>query len=133
VEIRLAEEQLVRRIEVVNVILVALLPIGAWILLSARMALGVFLGAAIVTLSFRVLKWQLNKAFRTPGKLPQKGRVFAAYYLRYLGTLFLVFVVMYYGWADPIAFLVGLSVVVLSILVGGGLEIYVSIVRKGES
>jgi hypothetical protein len=40
---------------------------------------------------------------------------------------------MYYGWADPIAFLVGLSVVVLSILVGGGLEIYVSIVRKGES
>jgi len=132
VEITLAEEKLLRRIEVVNVILMGLLPIGAWILLSARIALGVFLGAAIVTLSFRVLKWQLNKAFRTPGKLPQKGRVFASYYLRYLGTLFLVFVVMYYGWADPIAFLVGLSVVVLSILVGGGLEVYVSLVKKGE-
>jgi hypothetical protein len=132
VEITLAEEKLLRRIEVVNVILMGLLPIGAWILLSASMALGVFLGAAIVTLSFRVLKWQLNKAFRTPGKLPQKGRVFASYYLRYLGTLFLVFVVMYYGWANPIAFLVGLSVVVLSILVGGGLEVYVSLVKKGE-
>jgi hypothetical protein len=132
VEIILPEEKLLRRIEVVNVILMGLLPIGAWILLSARMALGVFLGAAIVTLSFRVLKWQLNKAFRTPGKLPQKGRVFASYYLRYLGTLFLVFVVMYYGWADPIAFLVGLSVVVLSILVGGGLEVYMSLVKKGE-
>jgi hypothetical protein len=134
VENLLADEQkLLRRIEGVNVILMGLLPLGAWVLVSAKMALGVFLGAAIVTLSFRVLKWQLNKAFRTPGKLPQKGRVFASYYLRYVGTLFLVFVVMYYGWADPIAFLVGLSVVVLSILVGGGLEILVSLARKGES
>ena len=129
----LLEENLLRRIELVNAILMGLLPLGAWVLLSAKMALGVFLGAAIVTLSFRVLKWQLNKAFRTPGKLPQKGKVFASYYLRYLATLFLVFVVMYYGWADPIAFLVGLSVVVLSILVGGGLEIMVSFGRRGES
>jgi hypothetical protein len=127
------EEKLLQRIEFVNVILMGLLPLGAWVLLSAKMALGVFLGAAIVSASFRVLKWQLNKAFRTPGKLPQKGRVFASYYLRYLATLFLVFVVMYYGWADPIAFLVGLSVVVLSILVGGGLEVLVSFARKGES
>ena len=133
VQVLADEEQLLRRIEVVNVILMGLLPIGAWVLVSAKTALGVFLGAAIVTLSFRVLKWQLNKAFRTPGKLPQKGRVFASYYLRYVGTLFLVFVVMYYGWADPIAFLIGLSVVVLSIFVGGGLEVLVSLARKGES
>jgi len=133
VEKILAEENLLRRIELVNVILMGLLPIGAWVFLSAKMALGVFLGAAIVTLSFRVLKWQLNKAFKTPGKLPQKGRVFASYYLRYLATLFFVFVVMYYGWADPIAFLVGLSVVVLSILVGGGLEIFLSLAKRGES
>ena len=43
------EEKLLRRIELVNVILMGLLPIGAWVLLSAKMALGVFLGAAIVT------------------------------------------------------------------------------------
>jgi hypothetical protein len=133
VEVLVNEEQLVRRIEVVNVILMGLLPLGGWVLVSAKTALGVFLGAAIVTLSFRVLKWQLNKAFRTPGKLPQKGRVLASYYLRYVGTLFLVFVVMYYGWADPIAFLVGLSVVVMSIMVGGGLEILMSLAKKGES
>jgi hypothetical protein len=127
------EEKLLRRIEVVNVILMGLLPIGGWVLVSADAALGVFLGAAIVTASFRVLKWQLNKAFRTPGKLPQKGRVFASYYLRYVATLLLVFVVMYFGWADPIAFLVGLSVVVMSIFVGGGLEILISLGRKGET
>jgi hypothetical protein len=133
VEIVLAEDKLLKRIELVNVLLMVLLPIGTWVFLSAKMALGIFLGAAIVTVSFRVLKWQLKKAFMTPGKLPQKGMVFLSYYLRYLGTLFLVFVVMYYGWADPIAFLVGLSVVVLSILVGGGLEVLVSLEKKGES
>ena len=129
----LFEEKLLRRIELVNVILMGLLPLGAWVLVSAEAALGVLLGAAIVSVSFRVLKWQLNKAFRTPGKLPQKGQVFASYYLRYLATLFLVFVGIYYGWADPIAFLVGLSVVVLSIQVGGGIEILRSHVKKGES
>jgi hypothetical protein len=127
------EEKLLRRIELVNGILMGLLPLGAWVFVSEKAALGVFLGAAIVTVSFRVLKWQLNKAFMTPGKLPQKGRVFASYYLRYVVTLLLVFVVMCFGWADPIAFLVGLSVVVLSIFVGGGLEILVSLGRKGES
>ncbi|HQN19148.1 MAG TPA: ATP synthase subunit I [Syntrophobacteraceae bacterium] len=132
-EIILAEEKLVRRIEIVNVVLLVVLPLGAWLLLSPEIALGVFLGAGIVTLSFRVLKWQLDKAFRTPGRLPQKGRVFVAYYLRYVATLFLVFVVIYYGWADPIAFLVGLSVVVMSILVGGGLEVFVSHGKKGDS
>jgi hypothetical protein len=133
VEKVLADERLLRRIELVNVTLMVLLPAVAWALLSANIALGVFLGAAIATLSFRVLKWQLKKAFRTPGRVPGTGRLFASYYLRYLGTFFLVFVVMYYGWVNPIAFLVGLSVVVLSILVGGGLEILVLQARKGET
>ena len=128
----LADERLLRRIELVNVTLMVVLPASAWALLSVNMALGVFLGAAIATLSFRVLKWQLKRAFRTPGGVPGKGRLFASYYLRYLGTFFLVFVVMYYGWVNPIAFLVGLSVVVLSILVGGGLEVLVLLAKKGE-
>lgn len=127
------EEKLLRRIELVNVILLGLLPLVGWLLVSVQTAVGVFLGAAIVTVSFRVLKWQLNKAFRTPGKLPQKGRVLAGYYLRLSAMLFLVFLVVYFGWADPIAFLVGLSVVVLSIFVGGGLEILVLLAGKGES
>ena len=48
----LFEEKLLRRIELVNVILMGLLPVGAWVLVSAEAALGVFLGAAIVTLAF---------------------------------------------------------------------------------
>jgi len=129
----LAGERLVRRIERTGVILLAAASLGAWVLYDARMALGVFLGGVIVILSFQVLKWQLRRAFLVPGRIPGKAGLFASYYLRFLATLFLVFVVMYYGWANPIAFVVGLSVVVLSIFLVGGLELLVLLAKKGES
>jgi len=128
-----AGEKLLRRIEWTSAILLAVLSIAAWALFSIRDGIGVLLGGGIVIMSFQVLKWQLRKAFLSPGALPSKGGLFASYYLRFLGTLFLVFVVFHYGWADPIAFLVGLSVVVLGIVLVGGLEFLVLLARKGES
>ncbi len=129
----LPSEKLLRRIEWVNGFLLAVMSLGAWALFSVQMAVGVFLGGAIATVSFQVLKWQLRRAFGTPGKIPSKGGLFAGYYLRFLGTLFLVFVVMYYGWADPIAFVVGLSVVILSVVLVGGLEYLVMSAKRGDS
>jgi hypothetical protein len=129
----LPSEKLLRRIEWVNGFLLAVMTLGAWALFSIQMAVGVFLGGAIATASFQVLKWQLGRAFGTPGKIPSKGGLFASYYLRFLGTLFLVFVVMYYGWADPIAFVVGLSVVILSVVLVGGLEYLVMSAKRGDS
>ncbi len=129
----LPSEKLLLRIEWVGGILLVVMTAGAWVIFSLQMAVGVFLGGAIATSSFQVLKWQLRKAFQTPGKIPRKGGLFASYYARFLGTLFLVFVVMYYGWANPIAFLVGLSVVILSIVMVGGLEYLVMLSKRGDS
>lgn len=95
-------------------------------------ALGVFAGAVIATLSFQILKWQLKKAFHNPNRIPGKGRVFITYYLRFLGVFFLVFAAMYHEWVTPVPFLVGLSVVVFSILIGGGLEVLAWSAKKGE-
>lgn len=125
-----ANERLVRRIEWVSGILLTVLTLGAWRLFSQQAAVGVFLGCAIAIVSFEVLKWQLRRAFLTPGKLPSKAGLFASYYIRFLATLFLVFVVIYFGWATPIPFVVGLSVMVLSIGLVGGFE-FVSM--KGDS
>jgi len=125
-----ANERLVRRIEWVSGILLTVLTLGAWRLFSQQAAVGVFLGCAIAIISFQVLKWQLRRAFLTPGKLPSKAGLFASYYIRFLATLFLVFVVIYFGWATPIPFVVGLSVMVLSIGLVGGFE-FVSM--KGDS
>lgn len=128
----LAGEKLIRRIEWVSGILLGFGALIALLQFSVQAALGVFLGGAIAISSFQVLKWQLTRAFQRPGKIPHKAGLFASYYVRFLATLFLVFVVLYYGWASPIPFLVGLSVVVLSIVVVGGLE-FILMVKKGES
>ncbi len=122
-------EKLLRRIEWVSGSLVVIFTLGAWLLFSFDAAKGVLLGCVITVLSFQVLKWQLRRAFK-PGNLPTKAGLFASYYIRYVATLFVIFLVMYFGWATPIPFLVGLSVMVLSIILVGGLEF---VLMKGES
>lgn len=129
----LTGERLVRLIEWMSALFAVGLSLGAWYFYSAPAARGVIFGAAIAIASFQVLKWQLKKAFRDPLNLPGKGKVFASYYLRFLVTLFLVFLVMYFGWGDPIAFLVGLSVIVVSIIIIGALEYLMLLARKGDN
>lgn len=129
----LTSDELLRRVETFNVILLIVFPLAAWLAASGSFAVGVLLGAVISTLSFRILKWQLRRAFETPGRMPRKGGVFFSYYVRFLATLFLVFLAVYYRWAEPIPFVVGLSVVVLSIMLVGGQEFYVMLRKKGES
>lgn len=128
----LSVESLLRRIELTNGVVLSVAIAGAWVLYSARIAFDVFLGGAIVTVSFQTLKWQLNKAFQDPSKIPSKGKIYFSYYLRFGIVLFLVFVVMHYGWANPIAFVVGLSGIAISILLIGGLEFLVLVATKGE-
>ncbi len=125
-------DRLVKRIEISTCILLVITTGAAWVLFDASAASGVFLGGVIVILSFHVLKWQLRKAFMTPGRIPQKGRVFVSYYLRFLATLLSVFLVIHFGWADPVAFVVGLSVVVLSVLVVGGFEFTAMFTKRGD-
>ena len=128
----LSVESLLRRIEWTNGLVLFLAISGAWILYAARIAFDVFLGGAIVTVSFQTLKWQLGKAFRDPAKLPSTGEIYFSYYLRFAVVVFVVFVVMYYGWANPIAFVVGLSGIPISILLIGGMEYLVLVATKGE-
>jgi hypothetical protein len=129
----LTTDALLKRVELYNAIFMVSFPLAAWVVASGRFAVGVFLGTVVSTLSFQILKWQLRRAFETPGRVPHKAGIFFSYYVRFLGTLFVVFLAIYYRWAEPIPFLVGLSVVVLSILVVGGQEFYVMLMKKGES
>ncbi|MCE5336443.1 MAG: ATP synthase subunit I [Desulfobacteraceae bacterium] len=122
-------ERLLRRIEWVSGILLVVFTLGAWGMSSFQAAKGVFLGCAITIISFQILKWQLRRAFQRPGIIPSKAGLFLSYYIRYLGTMFVIFLVMYYGLATPIPFLVGLSVMVLSIVLVGSVEFAL---MKGE-
>jgi F0F1-type ATP synthase assembly protein I len=127
----LESEALLRRIELVYSVLLLVLTGGAVIWFSWKTALSVLLGGGIVIVSFQVLKWQLRRALQIPGRIPSKAAVFISYYLRFLATLVVVFLVLYLGWATPLPFLVGLSVVVLSIVLVGVIEYLM--MKKGES
>jgi F0F1-type ATP synthase assembly protein I len=127
----LESEALLRRIELVYWVLLLVFTGAAVIWFSWKTALGVLLGGGIVIISFQVLKWQLRRALQRPGKVPSKAALFISYYIRFLATLVLVFFVLYLGLATPFPFLVGLSVVVLSIVLVGVIEFIM--MKKGES
>lgn len=128
----LTNEKLLRRIEWANVFFLLILTGGAWLFFSVRVAGGVLLGGIVSTVSFQVLKWQLRRAFRNPEKIQGKGKILASYYLRFLAVAFVIFTIIYYGWVHPIALLVGLSVVVISILVIGFQEILLTLLKGGR-
>lgn len=128
-----ASETLLRRIEIVSGVLLLVSSFAAWVQFSFQTAASVFLGGGIAILSFQVLKWQLVRALQKPGKLPRKAGLLASYYVRFLAILLMVFIVLYLGWASPIPFLTGLSVMVLSVTLVGGFEFIMMAVKKGES
>jgi hypothetical protein len=124
-------DRLLLRIELASAILLLAFASAALVWFSWKCASGVLLGGGIVILSFQVLKWQLKRAFLRPGKLPGRAGLFAVYYIRFLATLFLVFLVLYLGLATPFPFLVGLSVMVFSMILVGVFEFIM--MKKGES
>jgi len=124
-------EALLWRIELASAILLLVFTSVALVWFSWKCASGVFLAGSIVFVSVQVLKWQLRRALQKPGKLPSKAGLFVSYYLRFLATLVLVFFVLYLGLATPLSFLVGLSIMVLSIVSVGAFEFFM--MKKGES
>ncbi|MGC9195100.1 MAG: ATP synthase subunit I [Syntrophobacteraceae bacterium] len=124
-------DKLLQRIELASAILLVSLTGGAAALFSWSTAFGVFIGGAIVVISFQILKWQLRRTLQRPGKLPSRAAVFLSYYLRFLAVLFVVFLVMYFGLVKPFPILVGLSVMVLSIMLVGVFEFFK--MKKEES
>jgi hypothetical protein len=127
----LQDDKLLRRIEITNLVLTVLVPLGTAVFFSWPLAGGVLLGAVVMTTSFETMKWQLRKALGVPGAVPNKGALFGKYYVRFLGTVFVVFTVIWYEWVHPIAFLIGLSLVMVSII-GVGIQQFVAMFRRGD-
>ena len=127
----LQDDKLLRRIEITNLVLTVLVPLGTAVFFSWPLAAGVLLGAVVMTASFTTMKWQLHKALRVPGATPSKGALFGKYYVRFLVTVFVVFTVIWYQWVHPIAFLIGLSLVMVSII-GVGIQQFVVMFRRGD-
>ena len=77
-------------------------------------AFGVFAGGLIVTLNFHMLGRTLKKAL-TPPHLSSHNVVLVKYYIRFIISGVLIFLLISNRLVDPIGLFLGLSVVVASI------------------
>ena len=98
-----------------NWILFAAASIIGFILLPANYARGVLFGGLLVTVNFHLLARTLKKAL-TPPHLSSHHVVIAKYYLRFIGSGFIIFVLIAGHFVHPVGLIIGLSVVVFSII-----------------
>ena len=96
--------------------------IAGFVLLPADFARGVLFGGLLVTLNFHLLAGTLRKAL-TPPHLSSHNVVIAKYYLRFIGSGFIIFVLIAGNYVNPLGLIIGLSVVVCSIMLATLCEI----------
>ena len=86
-----------------------------FLLLPADFARGILFGGLLVTVNFHMLAGTLRKAL-TPPHLSSYNVVIAKYYLRFIGSGFIIFVLIAGKYVNPIGLIIGLSIMVCSIM-----------------
>lgn len=105
-----------------NWVLMVLSSLAGLLLMSPKFALGVFSGGIIVTVNFHLLAGTLKKAL-TPPHLVSPNVVIAKYYVRFIISGILIFLVVLSQRVHPLGLFVGLSVVVFSIMLATLVEV----------
>lgn len=105
-----------------NWILFLAASILGFMLLPADFAKGVLFGGLLVTVNFHLLARTLRKAL-TPPHLSSHNLVIAKYFLRFIGSGFIIFVLIAGNYVNPVGLVIGLSVVVISIMLATLCEI----------
>ncbi|MEJ2102338.1 MAG: ATP synthase subunit I [Desulfobacterales bacterium] len=89
---------------------------------TSQVGLGIFFGGMLVTINFHLLAKTLKKAL-TPPHLASHNLVLAKYYLRFLASGFIIFLLIAGHIVHPIGLVVGLSIVVFSIILATACEV----------
>ncbi|MEJ2166938.1 MAG: ATP synthase subunit I [Desulfobacterales bacterium] len=105
-----------------NWILFAVISMVGFLLLPADFARGMLFGGLLVTINFHLLAKTLKRAL-TPPHLSSHNIVIAKYYLRFIGSGFIIFILIAGNYVDPLGLIIGLSVVVISIMLATMYEI----------
>ena len=85
-------------------------------------ARGIIFGGLIVTINFHLLYKTLKKAF-TPPHISSHNVVLAKYYIRFIISGLILYLLIRGNFVDPLGLFVGLSVVVASITLATACEI----------
>ena len=77
--------------------------------------MGIIFGGLIVTINFHLLYRTLKKAL-TPPHLASLWVVLSKYYIRFIVSALIIFILISKHYVNPIGLFIGLSVVVVSIM-----------------
>jgi asparagine N-glycosylation enzyme membrane subunit Stt3 len=106
----------------VNWILLVISGITAFALASPEFAKGIIFGGLIVTVNFHLLYRTLKKSLAPP-HLSSHQAIIAKYYVRFIVSGFIIFILISKHYVNPLGLFIGLSVVVVSIMLSTLLEI----------
>ena len=109
------QQRLLKFVTHSNWILFFVASIIGLVLLPPDFARGIIFGGLIVTINFHLLYRTLKKSFR-PSRLSSHRVVLAKYYIRFLISGLIIFVLISGHYVDPLGLFIGLSVVVASIM-----------------
>ena len=98
-----------------NWVLFVIASIIGFLLLPADYARGVLFGGLLVTVNFHLLARTLKTAL-SPPHLSSHNVVIAKYFLRFIVSGFIIFVLIAGHFVHPVGLIIGLSVVVFSII-----------------
>ena len=89
---------------------------------SPAFARGIIFGGLIVTINFHLLAKTLNRALR-PQRLTSPNAILVKYYIRFIISGVIIFLLIHQQVVNPIGLFVGLSVVVASITLATMVEV----------
>jgi hypothetical protein len=108
------QERLLKFVTRTNWILLILASALALLWTTPAFAGGIICGGLIVTINFHLLYRTLKKAF-VPTSLTSHNVILAKYYVRFIISGLIIFVLIFKHIVNPIGLFIGLSVVVVSI------------------
>ena len=109
------QQRIINFVTRANWILFGVASIAGFLIFSKSVALGILAGGLLVTINFHLLGKTLRKAL-TPPHLASHNVVLAKYYLRFLISGFIIFLLIAGHIVHPVGLVIGLSVVVFSII-----------------
>ena len=110
------ERRLLRFITRTNWILFCIVTISGFILTPGRFAWGILAGGLIVTINFQLLYRSLKQAL-TPPHVARPAAVLGKYYIRFIVSALIIYVLIADHYVNPLGLIIGLSVVVTSIFI----------------
>ncbi|MFO7930788.1 MAG: ATP synthase subunit I [Thermodesulfobacteriota bacterium] len=109
------QQRLLKFIIISNWILLAAATVTGFLTAPADFAVAVVIGGLIAAVNFQLLYRTLKKSLASPKK-DSLNKVLAKYYVRFLVTCTIIFILISRGYVEPPGLLVGLSIVVASIM-----------------